>query len=246
MPARQGPVARATRIADGDQARVLSEISRARRTAGLSNADVGRACHMSRSMVARIQAGSRPATVIELAAIGAVVGLDVRMQAYLAGDPLRDAGQLRVLARFRAQLHLSVQVRTEVPLPIDGDRRAWDAVVAGRDWRAGVEIETVLDDVQALERRLALKARDAGMELVILVVADTPRNRRILASVPTAFSGLDRDARGTFRALRRAEPPPRSAVLLVSGSPVRQPAAKKPGRPGLRAGPVDRCLDRAR
>jgi transcriptional regulator with XRE-family HTH domain len=203
------------RIANADQARVLGEISRARRTAGLSNADVGRASHMSRSMVARIQAGSRRASVVELAAIGAAVGLDIRMQAYVAGDPLRDAGQLRVLDRFRAQLHASLQVRTEVPLPIDGDRRAWDAVVAGPGWHAAVEIETVLDDVQALERRLALKARDGGMTVVILVVADTPRNRRILAGVPTAFAWLGRDVRGTFRALRRAEPPPQSALLLV-------------------------------
>lgn len=148
------------RVANDDQARVLAEISRARRTAGLSNADVGRACRMSRSMVARIQAGSRRATVVELAAIGAAVGLDVRLQAYLAGDPLRDAGQLRVLDRFRARLHASVEVRTEVPLPVERDRRAWDAVIVGRGWRAGVEVETVLDDIQALERRLALKARD--------------------------------------------------------------------------------------
>lgn len=165
-------------------------------------------------MVARIQTGSRRATVVELAAIGATVGLDVRLHAYLAGDPLRDAGQLRVLNRFRAQLHVSVNVRTEVPLPIEGDRRAWDAVVEGRGWRAAVEVETVLDDIQALERRLALKARDGDMELVILVVADTPRNRRVLTAVPTALNWLSRDARGTLRALRRAAPPTSALVLL--------------------------------
>lgn len=215
MPTRQGPIARAARIANEDQTSVLGEISRARRTAGLSNAEVGRACRMSRSMVARIQAGSRRATVVELAAIAAAVGLDVRLHAYLAGDPIRDAGQLRVLNRFRAQLHVSLDVRTEVPLPIEGDRRAWDAVAAGRGWRAAVEVETVLDDIQALERRLALKARDGGMELVILVVADTPRNRRVLAAVPTALNWLRRDARGTLRAFRRAEPPPTSALVLL-------------------------------
>src|SRR5204863_2579999 len=102
MTSRDSPVARATRIAASDQARVLAELARARRTAGLSHLEVGRACGMSRSMVARIETGQRRATVVELAAIGAAVGRDVRLQVYPAGDPIRDAGQLRLLGRLRA------------------------------------------------------------------------------------------------------------------------------------------------
>jgi hypothetical protein len=98
-------------------------------------------------------------------------------------------------------------VRTEVPLPIVGDLRAWDAVIRGVDWRRPVEAETVVDDIQALERRLALKVRDGGVDGVILVIADTPRNRRAHATAPGSFSGFDRNARRVLSALPRAETP---------------------------------------
>jgi hypothetical protein len=70
--------------------------------------------------------------------------------------------------------------RTEVPLPISGDRRAWDAVTEVRGRRAGCEAETRLTDLQALERRLQLKLRDGDVDLLILVVGDTRSNREVL------------------------------------------------------------------
>jgi hypothetical protein len=94
---------------------------------------------MSRWTVARIVDGRRRASVIELAAIGATVGRDVRLHAYPGGDPIRDAGQQRLLDRFRARLHPSLAMPTEVPLPIEGDLRAWDAMVRGVDWRRPAE-----------------------------------------------------------------------------------------------------------
>ncbi len=215
MTRRDGPIARAARVAANDARRVLEEIATAQRVAGLSHADIGRACRMSRWMVARIIAGSRRASVVELASIGGAVGLDVRLQAYVSGDPIRDAGQQRVLERFRAILHPTIRVRTEVGLPIDGDRRAWDAVISGNGWHAGVEVETVVRDLQAIERRFGLKARDGAVELVVLVVAATTRNRKALAAAPGAFAGLSRDSRVTLAALRTGEPPPASAILLL-------------------------------
>ena len=93
MPTRDGPIARATHVAAEDQRRVLAELARAQRAAGLSDEILARACRMSRWTMARIVDGRRRASVIELAAIGAAVGRDVRLQAYPAGDPIRDAGQ---------------------------------------------------------------------------------------------------------------------------------------------------------
>jgi hypothetical protein len=215
MATRDGSISRATRIASEDQRRVLVDIARAQRGAGLSDDDVGRACRLSRWKVARILNGTRRASVVEIAAIAAAVGLDVRVQAFPAGDPIRDAGQQRLLNRFRARLHPDLTVRREVPLPIGGDLRAWDAVVRGSDWTRPAEAETALEDLQALERRLALKVRDGGADGLILVVADTRRNRLALAAAAGAFADFDRNARRVLAALAEGRDPGGSSLLLL-------------------------------
>jgi hypothetical protein len=215
VTSRVGPIARARRIAADDQARVRVEIERGRLAAGLSIADLGRTVGLSRSATSRALAGLRPMSVEEFALLGAAVGLDTRLRGYPAGDPIRDAGSQRLLERLRAQLHPSLGWRTEVPLEIDGDLRAWDAVIGGRRWQCHVEAETVLDDLQALERRLERKRRDGGAHHVVLLVADTKRNRRALAAAPAAFGGFSRDARAVLGALRRGEDPGCDAIILV-------------------------------
>ncbi|HEX7949162.1 MAG TPA: hypothetical protein VF494_02345, partial [Candidatus Limnocylindrales bacterium] len=42
------------------------------------------------------------------------------------------------------------------------------------------EAESRLGDLQAMERRLALKCRDGGIDRVILLVNDTAANRRVV------------------------------------------------------------------
>jgi hypothetical protein len=78
-----------------------------------------------------------------------------------------------------------------------------------------VEPEPVLDDLQAVERRIALKQRDGGIDRVVLLVADTRRNRCALAAAPNAFPGFRRDARATLRDLAAGRNPDRSAVLVL-------------------------------
>ncbi len=215
MTTRVGPVRRAIRIAAEDETRVRADLVRARQGSGLSRETVGGASGLSRTIVERIEAGSRPTTIHELAVFGAVVGLDVRLRAYPAGDPIRDAGQARLLERFRPRLHVSLGWSTEVPLPIAGDLRAWDAVIRGPGWRIGVEAETVLDDLQALERRLALKRRDGDVDHVILLIADTARNRRALRSAPAAFADLPLRTREVMAALGQGRDPGASGIVIL-------------------------------
>jgi transcriptional regulator with XRE-family HTH domain len=199
-----------------DDRRVRADIAAARRNAGLSLDAVGAACGISGSAAGRIECGiTQIVDVRTLAAIAAAVGLELRLRAFQAGDPIRDAGQARLLVRLRARLHPSLGWSTEVPLPIPGDRRAWDAVVRGRPWQIGVEGETVMDDVQALERRLALKRRDAGIDHVILLVADTARNRRALTSAPAAFADLPLRTREILAALRNGRDPGGSGIVIL-------------------------------
>src|SRR3990170_5607742 len=86
-----------------------------------------------------------------------------------------------------------------------GDRRAWDAVVRGRGWCAGVEAETRLRDAQATARRIGLKARDGDVDHVVLLLADTRRNREALAVAREALRGaFPRDSRAMERLGDRA------------------------------------------
>ena len=216
MTSRSGPIARAIRVAAQDQARVVADIAQARRGAGLSRGEVGRACGVSRSTFARIESGDRRVTTLaELSCLGAAVGLEVRLRAYAAGDAIRDVEQARVLERLRPRVHVSLGWSTEVPLPIPGDLRAWDAVIRGPGWRIGVEAETALDDVQAVERRLALKQRDGDVDRVILLVADTRRNRLALAASPASFGSLPLRTREVLAALREGRDPGQSGIVVL-------------------------------
>lgn len=166
------------------------------------------------SQVGRVERAVLPSvTLRQLARIGAVVGLDVRVRTYPGPTPLRDAALLRV------RLAATLTMRTEVPIPIEGDLRAWDAVIAGFEPAASplhTEGETRLYDAQGQLRRIALKARDAGVATVMLVIADTPRNRAAVRAagpmITEAYPVLPRAALASLAAGRH---PGGSAVAFV-------------------------------
>jgi transcriptional regulator with XRE-family HTH domain len=216
MATRERPADRGRRRGVRDLAIVGEDIRRSRVGSGLSLRAVARAAGVDHVMLWRFERGMPGRIrVDQIMAIGAVVGLDVRLRAYPAGDPIRDAGQQRLLERLRVRLHPSLGWSTEVPLPIEGDLRAWDAVIRGDAWRLPVEAETVLHDVQALERRLGLKQRDGGEAHVLVLVADTKRNRRALTAAPAALSRFSRDARGALRSLGAGRVPIGSVLVML-------------------------------
>ena len=195
------------------RSRLGDELRRARRSAGLSLDSVGRSCRLSGSQVSRIEKGSvRQPSLEELTCIAATVGLDLVLRTYPRGDPIRDAGHARLLSRFRDELHSGLTWRTEVPLPIAGDLRAWDAVIGGSGWQVPVEAETVVDDIQALDRKLALKLRDGGFDHVVLLLADTPRNR---AASPHLQRTMPLDTRTVLAALRQGMDPGASGLVIL-------------------------------
>lgn len=162
-------------------AQLLAELRNARLDRNLGEATVAAALGVSASQYSRIERGlTRGITIEQATVLLAAVGLDLAVRAFPAGQPLRDAGHVSLLDRFRARLHVSLRVRTEVPFPTPGDLRAWDVVVAGLDWRHGYEAETRPRDRQALERRLALKARDGDVDAVSLLLSDSRHNRDFL------------------------------------------------------------------
>jgi transcriptional regulator with XRE-family HTH domain len=220
MPDRERAADHGSSLARKDLMAIGADLKAARRMAGRSQRDVGRAAGMSYSQVGRIERAALPtASVHQLARFGAVVGLDVRVRGYPGRKPLRDAAQLALLERLRRRLSPRLSFRTEVPLPIEGDFRAWDAVIGGFGPPATalhVEGETRLYDAQAQLRRIALKARDGGADTVLLVLANTRTNR---AAVRAAGKMIDEAypirARQALAALRAGRHPGGSALVFV-------------------------------
>jgi transcriptional regulator with XRE-family HTH domain len=227
MPARQSNVAlgqlRGRRIV----ATLAGELGDARLAAGLSYSDLGAAVGLSGQQVSRICRGQAPnVSFIRMASLLAAVGLDLSSRAYPGGTPVRDIAHLALLNRLRARIAPVIDWRAEAPvveqsrsqlgtLPVP-DRRAWDARIEGPGWRVGIEAETRLGDVQALERRIALKQRDGNVGLVVLLINDTAHNRRVLSDpdvrLREQFPG---SARQALRLLASGQPPRSSTVVVL-------------------------------
>jgi transcriptional regulator with XRE-family HTH domain len=220
MASRERASDRGARTAHRDLVTVGSDIRTARVMAGLTQRDVGRACGVSHTTIGRIErADLRAVSAVALARIGAVVGLDVRVKAYPGATPIRDAAQTAHLVRLRARLHASLRLTLEVPIQAGHEQRAWDAQISGFERGATtlpVEAETRLYDIQAQVRRLGLKRRDDGAEHVVLLVADTRTNRRIVREARLLFSEMfPVPGRRALAALARGDHPGGSALILL-------------------------------
>jgi transcriptional regulator with XRE-family HTH domain len=217
MPTRERPADRGRRIVRAGLVRVLEDIRGARVAAGLSQRRVARAVGVSHSRIRRLERGQLVNPPLDLlAATSAVVGLNLVVKAYPGGDPLRDTAHVRLLARLHSTLHPTLRFRTEQPIPVQGDLRAWDATIAGLDWICHVEAETALTDGQAMTRRLFLKIRDGGRGRVLLLLSDTPRNRSALGVVRASLRDpLPLDGRSILHALRRGRDPGGNGIVLM-------------------------------
>ena len=167
--------------ASSSSATLVREFRAARLDRGLSQASVASALGVDRSLISRIERGGLDDLgLIAASELLAVVGLELSVRAYPSGGPLRDAAQQALLERLRSRIHRTLDWATEVALPLVGDLRAWDALIRGRDWRCGVEAETRPRDLQALERRLALKMRDGAVDMLVLLLLDSRYNRALV------------------------------------------------------------------
>jgi transcriptional regulator with XRE-family HTH domain len=157
---------------------LLLELRNARLDRGLESKAVARAVGLSPAQYSRIERGqSTSISIVAAAKMLSTVGLELSVRTYPQGEPLRDAAHVALLERLRGTLHRSLKFTTEVPFPSPGDRRAWDAVIRGSEWRYGIEAETRPRDRQALERRLALKLRDGDVDGLGLLLLNSRHNR---------------------------------------------------------------------
>jgi transcriptional regulator with XRE-family HTH domain len=216
MGTRERPLDRARRAADHHRAEAAREIRLARINAGLSQRAVAKEARVSHATVGRVERNQEPELSLDLLdRLASVVGLEMTVRFYPSGDPIRDAAHVALLARLRARLHPTLRWRTEVPLPIAGDRRAWDAVIAGPGWTIGVEAETRLRDVQAVVRKVALKARDGQLNGLILLLADTRSNRAAVRAAADELDGFRVHQRDALAALADGRGPDGDVLLIL-------------------------------
>lgn len=222
MASRERPADRGLRLGRTSLARVGSDLREARRGRGLSIDAVAAALGISNAEVSRIERGLSPMVpLITLARFAGVVGLDFVSKLYPGGSPVRDGPQIAILSDLGADVHSSFRWDLEVPFPIPGDQRAWDALIRGPDWRYGVEAESSPRDGQALVRRLQLKLRDGAVDGVLLAVRDTTTVRRFLSdAAPELASMFSASSRDTLRRLRIGQRPTGSAIVIVPRRPV--------------------------
>jgi transcriptional regulator with XRE-family HTH domain len=192
------------------------ELRHARLEAGLSQSVVAQAVGLSQSVVSRLERAEPGSASLEnLCAISAALGLRPSIKLYPDGPPVRDAPQLHLLDRLRGRIHRSFRWTSEAPVGPVGDLRAWDVRLDGPG-SIGVDAETRLHDVQSLQRRFELKVRDSGVERAVLVVSATHHNRLVIREFRVALrSTFPGEARETLVALERGRLPDENGIIVL-------------------------------
>jgi transcriptional regulator with XRE-family HTH domain len=215
MTAIERRVAAATERAKRVLVEVGRELRATRRARALSQAVVAAAAGLTQSQVSLIERGRYPgATIDALSRLAAVLGLDFSARLFPAGEPIRDAPHAKLLERFRKLVGEAWNWAAEAPLPIPGDRRAWDRLLRGAGAVIGVEAETRPTDMQELQRRLSLKKRDGQVDRLVLVMPNSDWCRRLLRlnDLEAMFPVPDKVA---LRALVEGRDPGGDAIILV-------------------------------
>jgi transcriptional regulator with XRE-family HTH domain len=186
-------------------------IREARIIGGMTRGAAAARAGMARSTWDRIEKGRPSVTFANLVAAADAVGLDVVCTTYPGRPPgLRDSGQLAVAQRLRALAADAWQVTLEERAGEHGE--AIDLLFRGPSEILAVEIERAILDWQAQFRRWSMKrdwlaARHARPVRLVVVVADTQRNRTALTPFAPLIGGsMPAGSRAVLHALRAGTP----------------------------------------
>lgn len=216
MPAQERAHAFGIRQADHVARRLGREARELRQRAGVSQASLSRACGVSRQWIHLFELGRLASVDLRRATmLMAHLGHKLVVSTYPTGEPLRDEGQARLLARFNARLSPAWRRFAEAPMPGPGDLRAWDELLDGVV-RVGVEAESRPSDLQATERAMHAKQRDSGVERMILLVGSSARNRALVSShIGLLRQTFPLDSRATLHALAEGRDPGANGLVLL-------------------------------
>jgi hypothetical protein len=142
--------------------------------------------------------------------------LKLWIKLFALGGGVRDAAQARYIAAFVARVGRRWSVTLEAVVPLPGDLRAVDVLLVAGAVRIAVEVVTRLGDLQAQVRAAQAKARDIGATRLVVVVADTHANARIVRELrATLVPAFDLDARRVVAELAAGRDPGRDAFILL-------------------------------
>lgn len=196
--------------------RLGQEARQIRLRAGISQARLASVCGVSRHWLYLFEHGRLgPVDLRRATMVMAQLGHKLVVTTYPTGEPLRDAGQAKLLERFNARLSPAWQRVAESPMPQTGDLRAWDELLRGVV-RIGVEAETRPNDLQLIARAMTTKERDSGVDRMILLVAGTARNRTLIREhVGLVRQTFPLDTRMTLQALAEGRDPGANGVVVL-------------------------------
>lgn len=201
MTSRESKIERGRRVGRALVRQLVGEARSARMTAGVSQDDLAAALGWSQSDLSRFERLARidSISIVAVAEVVTLLGLQLSASLHATGDPIRDQGHQALSARFRALLAPAFRVAAEVPLPSPGDGRSWDLFLRLDTILIGVELETRIRDVQWLVRRIRERERDGGSDHVLLVLSASRANRQLLPQLLEALG--DRFATSPRRVL---------------------------------------------
>jgi transcriptional regulator with XRE-family HTH domain len=219
MPSAQRLYDRGTFIGERRVREIGEEFKHERIRLGLSQERVALAARIPRADLSLIERGKlKRLSIVTAARTAAVLGLDLWVRVFPGGQSIRDAGQAKGLGKLLACVGHPLEYRMEVTLPArqDGyEQRAWDVQITGHGEKTSIEYEARLYDVQAQQRRWHGKLRDDPPEHFLLVVADTPANRRVLRDHAELFADLPRlRTANVLKELRAGRHPGTGLILL--------------------------------
>ena len=216
MPSRERLRATGIQQADHVRRQLGREARQLRAKAGLSQAELARAIGVSRGWIHRLELGRlRTVDLRRVTLLFAHLGHKLVSKPYPVGEPLRDAGHVRLLDRFNTRIPPIWRRRFESVMPIHGDLRAWDELLTGPA-SIGVEAETRPSDLQATERAIAAKVRDSGVARAVLLLSSTHANRQLVRQHIGALRlTFPLDTRATLAALAAGRDPGANGLVIL-------------------------------
>lgn len=212
--------ASARRRAATQAGKLGAEVRTARASHGLSVLSAARLAGVSWQTFARVESGDPNVSILSACAVAEAAGIDVVLRAYPGKAPsLRDSGQLGLAEQLRSMADAAWKPTFELPVGAHGT--AIDVAFFSVSEILASEIERALEDWQgqfrrADEKRSILAALHQRPVRLVVVVEDTPRNRRILAPhLAVVRQMLLAGSREILKSIRSGEPLGRDGLLWL-------------------------------